>query len=265
MAASPPSAHIGIGGWDYDPWRQTFYPPGLPKTKQLQFASRQVNAIEINATFYKLQRPELFERWADAVPDGFVFAVKGSRFCTNRKVLGEAAEAIARFCGQGFTRLGPKLGPILWQFAETKKFDPEDVAAFLALLPREQDGMKLRHVIEAEHESFRDSRFADMAGEAQVAICLVDNGGEAVADLDTAPFVYARLKNGRSDEASGYSEAELDAWAQRVEGWISVPKPRETFLFFIGGAKERNPAAAKALAARLEGALTGPPHYDAFR
>jgi uncharacterized protein YecE (DUF72 family) len=251
MVAPPPPVHIGIGGWDYDPWRQTFYPPGLPKAKQLHFASRQVNAIEINATFYKLQRPDLFERWAAQVPDDFVFAVKGSRFCTNRRVLAEGGDAVAGFCRQGFTRLGPKLGPILWQFAETKRFDPDDVAAFLALLPREQDGLPLRHAIEAQHESFRDPRFAELAGDAQVAICLVDGSGEPGPDQQTASFVYARLKNSRSEEPTGYPQAELDVSAKRVNEWTAGPSPRETFLFFIGGAKERNPAAAQALLARL--------------
>jgi uncharacterized protein YecE (DUF72 family) len=239
--------HVGIGGWDYDPWRGTFYPPGLPKTRQLRFAASQVSAIEINATFYKLQRPDLFERWAEEVPDGFVFAVKGSRFCTNRKVLGEGGEAIARFCGQGFTRLGPKLGPILWQFADTKRFEPDDVAAFLALLPREQDGVPLRHAIEARHESFRDERFADLARAAGAAICLVDDGAAPPTHHDTAPLVYARLKNCRTEEPEGYPAGELDAWAGRVKAWASGPEPREVFLFFIAGAKERAPAAARAL------------------
>ncbi len=253
MAATSPAIHIGIGGWDYDPWRQTFYPPGLPKSQQLHFAARQVSAIEINATFYKLQRPDLFERWAAEVPDGFVFAIKGSRFCTNRRVLAEGAEAIARFCGQGFTRLGPKLGPILWQFAETKQFDAEDVAAFLALLPREQDGVPLRHAIEAPHESFRDQRFVDLARAAKVAICLVESGGESAADHDTASFVYARLKNARSEEPAGYAPAELDAWAERVKRGAgdSSAAPREVFLFMINGGKERAPAAARGLLERV--------------
>ena len=166
-------------------------------------------------------------------------------------MLADGGEAIARFCGQGFTRLGPKLGPILWQFAETKRFDPDDVAAFLALLPREQDGLPLRHAIEAQHESFRDPRFAELAGDAQVAICLADGSGEPGPDHQTAPFVYARLKNSRSEEPAGYREAELGTWAKQVGDWGSAPAPRETFLFFIGGAKDRNPAAAQALLARL--------------
>src|SRR4051812_40195529 len=135
------SIYVGIGGWDYDPWRGTFYPPGLSKAKQLDFAATRLTAIEINATYYKLQKPDLYARWAKSVPDGFKFAIKGSRFCTNRKRLGEGAEGIANFCRQGFTELGDKLGPILWQLMGTKQFDPDDFRAFLDLLPREQDGM----------------------------------------------------------------------------------------------------------------------------
>jgi uncharacterized protein YecE (DUF72 family) len=253
MSIPPRPVHVGIGGWDYDPWRGTFYPPGLPKARQLSFASRALTAIEINATFYKLQRPELFERWAAEVPEGFVFAVKASRFCTNRKVLGEGAEAIARFCGQGFTRLGGKLGPILWQLAATKRFEPEDIAAFFALLPREQDGVPLRHVIEAPHESFRDERFVELAREAGVAICMVDDGVNEPSDEGTAAFVYARLKHSREEEACGYSAAELDLWAERARDWAAAAAaPRDVFMFVISGAKVRAPAAARALIARID-------------
>jgi uncharacterized protein YecE (DUF72 family) len=257
MSIPPRPIHVGIGGWDYDPWRGTFYPPGLPKARQLSFASRALTAIEINATFYKLQRTELFERWAAEVPESFVFAVKASRFCTNRKVLGEGGEAIARFCGQGFTRLGSRLGPILWQLAATKRFEPEDIAAFFALLPREQDSVPLRHVIEAPHESFRDERFVALAREAGVAICLVDDGTQPPPeDHATAAFAYARLKHSREEEPCGYSSLELDLWAERARGWSTDPvTPRAVFLFVIGGAKVRAPAAAQALIAR-HGALS---------
>jgi uncharacterized protein YecE (DUF72 family) len=251
MTRIPRSIHIGIGGWDYDPWRGTFYPAGLAKTKQLGFASRQVTAIEINATFYKLQRPDLFERWASEVPDGFVFTVKGSRFCTNRKVLADGGDAIARFCGQGFTRLGDKLGPILWQLAETKRFDPDDFAAFLRLLPREQDGVALRHAVEAPHESFGDERAADLARAAGIALCLIDKGGVPLPERATAEFVYARLKNAREEEPHGYPPAQLDLWADRVAAWADE---RDVFLFMINGAKIHAPAAAQALLARLPAA-----------
>ena len=259
---------VGIGGWDYAPWRETFYPPKLPKAKQLEHAARQVTAIEINATYYKLQSPELYARWAKAVPDGFRFALKGSRYCSNRRVLGEAEEAIARFCSQGFTELGDRLGPIVWQLMATKKFDPDDMRAFLALLPREVAGVKLSHAIEARHESFRDPAFVDMARAAGVAIVFGD-GGEfpCFADL-SGDIAYARLMGARSEEPTGYSPAELDRWAEIARAWSAgesppglpytadpaPPQPRDTYVFMIDGAKERAPAAAMALLDRLRAA-----------
>src|SRR5215470_17600263 len=162
MRSSPNDArmseriHVGIGGWDYEPWRETFYPPKLPKAKQLQYVGEHLTATEINATYYRSQSPESFRKWRDSVPDGFRFAVKASRFCTNRRVLAEARESVDRFCTQGLIELGDKLGPILWQFAPTKKFDREDFAGFLKLLPEKQDGVRLRHALEPRHESFAD-------------------------------------------------------------------------------------------------------------
>jgi uncharacterized protein YecE (DUF72 family) len=257
------AVHIGIGGWDYEPWRGSFYPPGLPKAQQLSFASRAVTAIEINATFYKLQRPELFARWAEAVPEGFVFAIKGSRFCTYRKRLAEGEEAVARFCGQGLTELGDKLGPILWQFAATKQFEPEDFAAFLALLPREQAGMRLRHAVEVQHASFQNIAFIRSVREAGVAVCVTDAENSPMIAEASADFVYARLKRSRPEEPTGYSAGELDKWAATIRAWSTGhsdalprldptrPVPREAFVFAIDGAKERAPAAAQALIARL--------------
>jgi uncharacterized protein YecE (DUF72 family) len=240
---APHSAiHVGIGGWDFDPWRGTFYPPGLAKAKQLEFAGRSLGAIEINATFYRLQSPDSFARWAATVPDGFRFAIKASRFCTNRRILGDAGDAIARFCAQGLEALGDRLGPILWQLAATKRFDPDEIAAFFALLPRAVGGLPLRHAIEASHESFGDPRFAALAAEAGVAIASADpkpGGG----------IVYARLKNAREEEPLGYSPAELDAWAERTRGWAA--DGLDVYLFFINGAKVRAPAAALALIDRL--------------
>jgi uncharacterized protein YecE (DUF72 family) len=256
---------VGIGGWDYDPWRETFYPPGLPKAKQLGFAAQRLSAIEINATYYKLQKPELFAKWRDAVPDGFRFAIKGSRYCSNRRVLGEGGEGVERFCGQGFTELGDRLGPILWQFMATKRFDPDDFGAFLKLLPREQAGVTLRHAVEVRHESFRDPAFVAMARAAGVAIVFGDSPDyPCVADL-SGDFAYARLQGTREEEPAGYTPAELDRWAQVARGWargesppglpyVGEPapsRPRDTYVFMISGAKERNPAAAMALISRL--------------
>jgi uncharacterized protein YecE (DUF72 family) len=256
---------VGVGGWDFDPWRGSFYPPGLAKAKQLAFAGEHLTATEINATYYKLQKPELFERWAAMVPDGFRFAVKASRFCTNRKVLGEGGEAIARFCAQGLTALGDRLGPILWQFMGTKQFDPDDFGAFLKLLPAEQDGVRLRHAIEPRHESFKCAEFVQMARKAGVAIVFADSDDyPMIADL-SGSFSYARLQRCREEEKAGYAGAELDRWAEVARAWsrgespkglpycAEPPKPaaREVFAFFISGAKVRAPHAAMGLIQRL--------------
>jgi uncharacterized protein YecE (DUF72 family) len=256
---------VGIGGWDFDPWRGTFYPLGLAKTKQLDFAAQRLTAIEINATYYKLQKPELFERWAKTVPDGFKFAVKASRFCTTRRILAEGAESVTRFCGQGLTALGDRLGPILWQFMATKKFDPDDFAGFLKLLPDRQDGVILQHAIEVRHDSFRDGRFVELCRDAGVAIVFGDSAEHpCIADV-SGDLVYARLMKAREEVATGYPVPEIDGWAEIAKGWMkgeSPPglpyvaepapvRPRETYVFFISGAKVRNPAAATALIERL--------------
>lgn len=258
--------YVGIGGWTYEPWRDIFYPKSLAQARELEYASRQLTAIEINGTFYSTQKRETWAKWAETVPDGFVFSVKASRFCTNRKLLAEAGESIARFLGQGLAELGPKLGPILWQFAATKRFDPQDLGAFLKLLPAEQEGVPLRHAIEARHESFVCPEFVAMARDHGCAIVFAhDDVHPAIADL-TAPFVYARLQQTRPDVPTGYDDAELDHWASIARGWIAGETPpglpyaapssgdvaqRDAFIFFIAGAKERNPAAARALIERL--------------
>lgn len=256
---------VGIGGWDFEEWRGTFYPPGLPKTKQLEYAASRLTAIEINATYYKLQKPELFARWAEAVPDGFKFTIKGSRYCSNRRVLGEGGEAVERFCGQGFTELGDKLGPILWQFMATKKFDPDDFGAFLHLLPRQVAGVPLRHAVEPRHETFGDPAFVAMARAAGVAIVFGDSDDyPCVADV-SGDFVYARLQCTREEEPTGYSPAALDRWAATARAWAAGESPpglrynaepapivpRETYIFMIAGAKVRAPQAAMALIERL--------------
>lgn len=227
--------------------------------------SARLTAIEINATYYKLQKPELFERWAKAVPENFRFALKGSRFCSNRKVLGEAGEAVERFCGQGLAELGDRLGPILWQFMATKRFEPDDFRAFLALLPGKVAGVPLRHAVEPRHESFRDPAFVEMARAAGVAIVFADSDEfPCIPDL-SGDFAYARLQRSREAVATGYPSAELDRWAGAAKGWARgespegfpyvaespKPRPREAYVFFTSGAKERNPAAAEALIGRL--------------
>ncbi len=259
--------HVGIGGWDFDPWRGTFYPHGLARTRQLAHLGTRLTATEINATFYKLQRPDLFARWGAMVPDGFKFAIKASRFCTNRKALGDAGEAIGRFCAQGFTELGDKLGPILWQLAPTKRFDSEELLAFLMLLPTSRDGLALRHALEVRHESFQCREFIAMARAAGVAIVFADHETyPGIADL-SADFVYARLQRARAEAPLGYGADALDRWAGVARGWAAgenpagldyvsdapaPTNPRDVFAFFISGDKVRNPAAAEALIERLK-------------
>lgn len=258
---------VGIGGWTYAPWRGSFYPPGLPASQELAFASAQLGAIEINATGYRLQSPASFARWAAAAPDGFKFSLKASRFCTNRKILAEAGEAIERFLGQGIVELGEKLGPILWQFAATKKFDPDDFGAFLKLLPASQSGMPLRHAVEPRHASFRDPGFVAMCRKAGVAIVVGESDDyPMIADM-SGGFVYARLQRCSEAESAGYSADALDRWAETAAMWAqgrpppwlelvspaqsTAHSPADVFLFFIAGDKVRAPAAALALIERL--------------
>jgi uncharacterized protein YecE (DUF72 family) len=257
---------IGIGGWTFEPWRGTFYPETLSQKKELAFASRALTAIEINGTYYSGFKPATFAGWAASVPDGFVFTVKASRFCTNRKVLAEAGESVAKFVGQGIVELGDRLGPILWQFMATKKFDADDFGAFLKLLPASHEGVKLRHAIQVRHESFAVPEFVAMCRESGAAIVFADSPEyPGIADV-TGDFVYARLEKGADDNPLCYPDAAIPRWAEAAKLWaaggrpdglpyvedVDPPvKPRETFLFFIHGGKVRAPAAAQALIAAV--------------
>ncbi|MBR0553018.1 DUF72 domain-containing protein [Stakelama marina] len=257
---------VGIGGWTYPPWRGTFYPDDLVQKRELEYASRAVTAIEINATYHRLQKPESFANWAKVVPDDFVFAVKASRYVTNRKVLADAGESIETFLNQGISELGDKLGPILWQFMATKKFDRQDFGAFLKLLPASHDGLKLRHAVQVRNDSFHTPDFVAMCREAGVAIVYADSADyPAIADV-TGDFVYARLENAEERYEAGYAPSALDDWTKKAESWAEghqprgLPtfgdngqevKPRDTFVFMINGFKEKAPAAAQALLKRL--------------
>ncbi len=256
---------IGIGGWTYEPWRGTFYPVDLPKTREMAFAISRMTAIEVNATYYGSQKPATFAKWAQAAPDGFKFALKGSRYVTGRKVLGEAGESIARFLGQGIVELGDRLGPILWQFLPTKQFDAEDFAAFLALLPSAQEGLPLRHAVQVRHESFACPEFIALVRAAGVAVVYADHAEyPALADL-TTDFVYARLENAQEDIETGYDAPAIDRWAAIAREWekgrapdglpyvvaADAGAPREVYMFAINGAKIRAPAAAEALIAQI--------------
>jgi uncharacterized protein YecE (DUF72 family) len=244
------SVRVGIGGWVFPPWRATFYPKGLRQADELAYASRHVTAIEINGTFYRTQTPASFKKWRDETPEDFVFSLKGPRFLTHRGELASAAPYMQRFFDSGFLELGEKLGPILWQFAPTLQFDPADFAAFLALLPAELGGRRIRHVVEVRHPSFRVPQFLDLLRARHIAVALVDDAKyPAFDDLTTPDFAYLRLRRCAEKEAAGYPTAALDQWADRVKGWAA--EGRDCFLYFINGAKVRAPAAAQALLARL--------------
>jgi uncharacterized protein YecE (DUF72 family) len=240
---------IGIGGWTYPPWRGVFYPDKLPQSKELEYASRALTAIEINATFYGRQKPKSWEAWEKTVPDGFQFAIKGSRFCVTRSRLCEGAEGIGNFFAQGFAALGPKLGPILWQFAPRRKFDRDDIAGFIDLLPEELDGITLRHAIEPRHDSFNDDKFFDLCRARNIAIVFEDSDDYSRIEADTADFAYARLQRMNEDIETGYDNAALDGFADRAREWRK--RGRDVYLFLINGAKVRAPAAALALRERL--------------
>jgi len=266
MTQAPGRIRVGIGGWTYEPWRGPFYPHGLRQADELSYAAQHLTAIEINGTYYSSFKPESFAKWRDAAPDGFRYAVKASRYATNRRVLAEAEASVSKFLGQGLTELGDRLGPILWQFAPTRRFDPDDFAAFLALLPDRQDGVALTHAIEVRHESFACAEFVDLARRHNVAIVIADHPDyPQIADL-TADFVYARVQQAREDEPLGYPATQLDEWARIAKSWAAGHAPeglsylaakqpasqrRDVYLFMISGAKVRNPAAAMALIERL--------------
>ena len=240
---------VGIGGWSFEPWRGVFYPEGLRQKDELSYATAQMTAIEINATYYRSQSPKSFTGWAAAAPDGFQYAVKASRYATNRSKLAEAGGSVEKVLTQGLTELGDKLGPILWQLAPTKKFDADDMTDFLALLPDAQDGVKLRHAIEARHDSFDNPAFIEMARAKGVAIVRADHLEFPLIEADTADFIYARIMHAEEDKPEGYSAKALDTWADKARDWAK--KGRDVYLFFISGAKVRNPAAARAVIERL--------------
>ncbi len=239
---------VGIGGWTYPPWRGVFYPDKLAQAKELEYASRALSAIEINATFYGRQSPKSWAAWENVVPEGFQFAVKGSRFCVTRSKLAEGAEGIGNFVAQGLSALGPKLGPVLWMLDKRRKYDREDIAGFLDLLPREVDGVRLRHAIEPRNESFRDDGFFKLCRDHDVAVVYDDDDEFPCLDADTASFRYARLQRMSEDVETGYPSNALDAFADKAREWR---KTGDVYIFMINGAKVRAPAAAMALQARL--------------
>jgi uncharacterized protein YecE (DUF72 family) len=250
----------GIGGWTFEPWRGTFYPADLKKADELKFASRALTAIEINGTYYATQKPTSFRKWHDETPDGFMFSLKANRFCTNRRELAGAKESIEHFIGSGLDELKAKLGPILWQFMPTKKFDPDDFNAFLALLPRKLGAVPLRHAVEVRHESFVNADFVNLVRKYGAAIVLAESEDYPLIADATADFFYLRLQQSQEKYADGYAPAALKVWAARAKTWAKGAAPdefkmlcpaapakaRDVFAFFISGDKVKAPAAAQA-------------------
>jgi uncharacterized protein YecE (DUF72 family) len=267
QAGSSGRIRVGIGGWSYAPWRGSFYPKGLKQADELAYAGSRLTSIEINATHYRLQSAKSFRAWAAAVPEDFVFSVKGPRLVTQQKALAETGSFIKRFFASGLSELGAKLGPVLWQFAPFKKFDHDDFARFLEHLPRVLDGLALNHVIEPRHGSFATPEFVKLLRAHNASAAYTDaEAWPSIADV-TGEVVYARLQRGDDRLPAAYKPQELDAWAERVKVWakgdapkdlVAVDaahkpgsKPRDVFVYFIHEGKLRAPAAAMALIERL--------------
>lgn len=286
------TVRIGISGWTYGGWRRVFYPPGLRHSDELFYASREVDTIEINGTHYSLQRPDSFARWRDETPDGFVFAVKGSRFITHLKQLRDVETPLANFFASGVLRLEEKLGPFLWQFSPRFRFDPERLDQFFSLLPgdteaaaalakrhdhrltgrawtRTERRRDLRHAIEVRHPSFLDPAFIALLRRRQMAFVFADAVSWPYAEDLTADFVYLRLHGSEELYASGYSDEALDHWATRVKLWAQGLEPndarliapdlkpaqdgaRDVFVYFDNDVKVRAPVDARSLKAKVQ-------------
>ena len=242
---------IGISGWRYTPWRGVFYPQDLPQRLELTYASRALSTIEINGSFYSLQRPEFFARWYDETPEDFLFAVKGPRFITHMKRLRDVETPLANFFASGVFNLREKFGPILWQFPPQFRFNAEKFAAFFALLPRDTDEAlrlarrrdyrlkgrarlaidavhPLRHAVEIRHESFRDPLFIELLREHGIALVVAETAKKWLMLQDvTAPFMYLRLHGDKKLYASGYSDRALARWAERIRAWHSGSEPAD--------------------------------------
>jgi len=263
---------IGISGWRYEGWRGVFYPRGLVHARELEYASRELPTIEINGTHYSLQRPECFDAWRDATPEGFVFAVKGSRFITHMKQLNDIERPLANFFAQGVLALGGKLGPLLWQFGPRFRFDPDKLEAFLDLLPRDTDAAEalarrrdarmhgrsrlkaaapglLRHGIEIRHGSFIDDQFLAMLRRQRVALVVADTAGKFPhMEEVTTDFMYLRLHGDIELYVSGYGDEALEAWAGKIRRWR---RRGDVYCYFDNDAKVHAPFDARRLIDRL--------------
>ncbi len=238
---------VGVGGWTFEPWRNNFFPKGLPHKQELSYASRRLTAIEVNGTYYSTFKPPTFAKWRDETPEGFSFSLKASRFVTNRRLLATAGESITRFVDSGISELGPKLGPIVWQFMPTKQFDPTDFEAFLALLPAQVDGLKLRHVLDVRHDSFDVPEYVALARRYGCATVHTDSGKfPSIVDADNN-LAYIRLMRSAADCATGYPPKLIEQWAAGARAWTAKSAAHEVFIYFINGAKQRAPTAATEL------------------
>lgn len=292
MAAGPKrgAIRIGISGWTYAPWRGVFYPKGLPQKKELAFAARQFRSIEINGTFYGLQKPEAFARWREETPDDFVFAVKGSRYITHMRRLKEVEAPLANFLASGLLRLGPKLGPLLWQFPPNMRFNEERFEAFFRLLPHDMEAAAklasqhderlagrawieaegnapVRHAVEIRHESFCTRAFIELLRRHNIGLVVADTPEWPLLMDITADFVYCRLHGAEELYASGYGDNSLGLWASRIEAWsegreptdakrvlgpsVSQAKGRDVYVYFDNDIKVHAPFDAANLARRL--------------
>jgi uncharacterized protein YecE (DUF72 family) len=236
--------HVGVGGWTFEPWRNNFYPAGLPQSQELHYASRQLTAIEVNGTFYSTFKPATFAKWRDETPEGFVFSLKAHRFTTHRRDLGGAGEGVERFIGSGISELGAKLGPILWQLMPTTPFDADNIEAFLRLLPREVQGRPLRHVLDVRHPSFASEAFLELLARHGCTTVYTDSEKFPSIPHARSELAYLRLMRSEADRPTGYPPDEIGRWVQGTREWVAMGERNEVFVFFISAAKERNPAAA---------------------
>lgn len=286
------TVRVGISGWTYPPWRGVFFPKGWPQKRELEYASRQVNSIEINGTFYSLQRPESYQAWYDATPRGFVFSVKGGRFITHLKRLRDVQTPLANFFASGILRLREKLGPILWQLPPSYRYDRARLSEFFALLPRDtgaaarfarkhdakvrgravttSDRVRpLRHALEVRHATFETPEFIELLREHRIALVIADTAGKWPFMEDvTSDFIYVRLHGDEELYVSGYTDAALRNWARKIRAWSSGLTPAHTkrvgppakrrsrgsdvFVYFDNDVKVRAPFDAMSLAHRLK-------------
>lgn len=276
MSAPPGRARVGISGWRYAPWRGSFYPAGLTQKRELEFVAERMETVEINGSFYSLQTPASYRRWALEVPDDFIFAVKGGRYITHILRLREADQALSNFFASGVLALGAKLGPVLWQLPPTARFEPDTLTTFLAALPRSttaavecarwhddrQEGRvwletdaerPVRHALEVRHPSFDTKDFVDLMREQGVAIVVADSAGRfPQLRRVTTDFMYVRLHGAEELYASGYPEELLLEWAARIDGWRTgrdAPNgaPLDVFVYCDNDAKVRAPYDAMRL------------------